>query len=117
MSCIGGAEYPFDYVEEAAALHIVQGYPDGSFRPQANVTRAQVALMLVRAGASGLAPSPAGFGCPFVDVPPYAQEAVRMAAYNDLLDGRSSTIFDPYSQTTRGQVAKMVYRLREVLGY
>ena len=111
-----GADYPFDYVEEAVALHIIEGYPGGTFRPQASVTRAQLALMLTRAGGSELAKPPADFVCPFVDVPPHAQEAVRTAVYDTLVNGKTATTFDPYGQATRGQVAKMVYRLRQALG-
>jgi uncharacterized protein YkwD len=112
-----GVDYPFDYVEEAAALHIIEGYPGGLFRPQTDVTRAQLALMLTRAGGAGLEVPPADYVCPFVDVPPYAQDAVRTAVYNSLVNGKAATIFEPYGQATRGQVAKMVYRLRQALGF
>jgi hypothetical protein len=111
-----GSDYPFDYVEEAAALGIIQGYSDGRFGPQANVIRAQLALMLVRAGGSSLEQPPAGYACPFTDVPAYAREAVRVAHYNGLVSGKTDTIFDPYGKATRGQVAKMVYGLRQALG-
>lgn len=36
-------------VQEAAAMGIIQGYADGSFRPKNNITRGQVACFLVRA--------------------------------------------------------------------
>ena len=103
-----GVTYPFDFVEEAAALAIIQGREDGSFGPSVNVTRAQLALMLVRAGGSDLRRPPEGFSCPFVDVPAYVREAVSVAYYNELLNGKTATAFDPYSNATRGQVAKMV---------
>jgi len=45
-----GASYPFDFVEEAVALGIIQGYDDGLFGPGDNVTRAQIAIMVVRSG-------------------------------------------------------------------
>ena len=53
-----GLLYPFAYVETAADLGIIQGYDDGTFRPGERVTRAQLALMLVRAGGSRLADLP-----------------------------------------------------------
>lgn len=111
-----GEVYPFDFVEEAAALGIVQGYPDGTFAPEAYVTRLQLALMLVRAGGDGLAAPPASFLCPFTDVPDYAREAIAIALHNDILAGKTETIFDPYSTATRGQTARMVYGLTQVLG-
>jgi hypothetical protein len=111
-----GSVYPFDYVEEAVALGIIDGFLDGTFRPQSPVTRAQLALMLARAGGSGLTPPPTGYICPFGDVPSYARDAVALAYYNCLVSGKTAATFDPYGQATRGQVAKMVYRLRLALG-
>ncbi len=110
-----GAPYPFDFVEEGGALAIIQGRKDGTFGPGANVTRAQLALMLVRAGGDDLRRPPEGFPCPFRDVPEYAREAVSVAYYNELLNGKTATAFDPYSGATRGQVAKMVYGLYRAL--
>ena len=110
-----GSDYPFDFVEEAARLGIIRGYTDGSFRPQAKVNRMQLALMLVRAGGSGLATPPAGYALPFTDVPAYAREEVRIARYNGLLSGKTATTFDPFGSATRGQVAKMVYGLIQAL--
>ena len=110
-----GGEYPFDFVEEAAALGIIKGFGDGSFSPGANVTRLQLALMLVRAGGDGLETPSVGYTCPFGDVPAYARESVGVAYYNGLLSGKTATRFDPYGSATRGQVAKMVYGLIEAL--
>ena len=46
--------YPYDYVEEAAALGIVRGYDDGLFRPYSPITRGQLVLMITRgANAAG----------------------------------------------------------------
>ena len=110
-----GAVYPFDFVEEAVALDIVQGRKDGTFGPTANVTRAQLALMLVRAGGDGLREPPAGSFCPFIDLPGYARDAVAVAYYNGLVSGKTADKFGPYSNATRGQVAKMVYGLYQAL--
>ena len=110
-----GASYPFDFVEEATALGIIQGRKDGTFGPAANVTRAQLALMLVRAGGDGLRQPPAGSFCPFTDVPGYARDAVAVAYYNGLLSGKTADKFGPYGDATRGQVAKMVYGLHQAL--
>jgi len=111
-----GAPYPFDFVEEAVALGIIQGRRDGTFAPGADVTRLQLALMLVRAGGGRLAAPPAGYTCPFVDVPAYGRDAVATAFYNGLLSGKTATAFDPYGSATRGHVAKMVYALTQLLG-
>jgi uncharacterized protein YkwD len=110
-----GASYPFDFVEEAAGLGIIQGLGDGTFAPQKNVTRLQLALMLVRAGGDGLAAPPAAFLFPFTDVPGYGRSAVATALYNGLLSGKTATKFDPYGFATRGHVARMVDGLMQAL--
>jgi len=106
-----GAVYPFDFVEEAVALQIVRGRDDGTFGPSDPVTRAQLALMLVRAGGDGLRTPPPEFPFLFTDVPGYAHDAVAIAKFNGLLDGKSATFFGSSGNATRGQVAKMVYNL------
>lgn len=35
-----------DYIEELAAMEVIDGYPDGTFRPNAPITRAQLATLL-----------------------------------------------------------------------
>ncbi len=69
------------------ALGIIKGRDDGTFGPNANVTRAQLALMLVRAGGGVLDQPPAGFACPFTDLPACAREAITVAYHNGRLSG------------------------------
>ena len=106
--------YPFDFVEEAAARQWVLGFGDGTFRPYDNVTRAQVALMVARAG--DLSAPPPTFQTPFTDVPAFAAEAVRTLYFHGLIAGKTATTFDPYSPATRGQVARIVSNLLQELG-
>ena len=110
-----GCDYPFDYVEEAVGEGIIQGFGDGTFGPCQNVTRLQLALMLVRAGGDDLVTPPPGYKCSFSDVPRSVRDQVGIAAYNGLLNGRTATFFDCYGNATRGHVAKMVYGLLQVL--
>ncbi len=105
--------YPFDYVEEAVDLGIIKGLNGGLFGPYDAITRAQLALMLVRAGGAALMTPPAGYSHGFVDVPAFADEAVAVARYNGLLSGKTNELFDPYGAATRGQVAKMTSNLVE----
>ena len=55
-----GVPYPFDYIEEAAAAGYFVG-KDGMFVPAANITRVQLALVLVRAGGADLQDPPEGY--------------------------------------------------------
>lgn len=111
--------YPYDYVEEAAALGIVNGYHGGYFGPYDPITRAQLVLMIIRGAAAAGRPLPAHTGSEkvFADVPlshPYYQEI--MTAYQAGImsgsvgsDGR--LYFRPYSPATRNHVAKMTANL------
>jgi hypothetical protein len=110
-----GQSYPFDYVEEAASQGFVRGFDDGTFGPYHELTRAQLALMVVRAGGSGLDQPPPAFQTPFLDVPDFAREAVDVAYFNGLLSGKTETTFDPFSPATRGHVAAVTFRLVERL--
>ncbi|MCL5943052.1 MAG: S-layer homology domain-containing protein [Actinobacteria bacterium] len=110
-----GLPYPFDYIEEAAAAGFIRG-DQGRFNPAQNITRVQLALIVVRAGGPALADPPAGYQTGFTDVPAYAQAEVARAKFNGILDGKTPTSFDPYANATRGQVAKMVSRLLDKIG-
>ncbi|MHB8868950.1 MAG: rhodanese-like domain-containing protein [Thermoleophilia bacterium] len=105
-----GIPYPFDYIEEAAGAGYIKG-DGGKFSPGNNITRVQLALIIVRAGGSALADPPAGYLTGFTDVPSYAAAEVAKAKFNGILDGKTATTFDPYSNATRGQVSKMLSRL------
>ncbi len=111
-----GESYPFDYVEEAFGLGVIKGLKNGNFGPYDPITRAQLALMLVRAGGDRLAAPPAAYDHGFTDVPAFADDAVRIARYNELLSGKTADTFDPYGLATRGQVAKMTSNLIDRLG-
>ena len=109
-----GASYPFDFVEEAVALGIIQGYDDGLFGPGDNVTRAQIAIMVVRSGGTKLTEPPTSYVAPYTDLGACSSDAanaIRIATYNALCSGIGNSLFDPYAQASRGQVAQMVYGL------
>ncbi len=110
--------YPFDYIEEAAALGIVTGFSDGYFRPYRAITRTQLVLMIVRGAAAAGAPLPLYEGDErvFVDViPSHPRYREIMTAYSagilsgSLVNGR--LYFYPDSSASRNHVAKMTANL------
>lgn len=110
--------YPFDYIEEAAALGIVTGFSDGYFRPYRAITRAQLVLMIVRGAAAAGAPLPVYEGNErvFVDViPSHPRYREIMTAYSagilsgSVINGR--LYFNPDSSASRNHVAKMTANL------
>ncbi|MHB0978913.1 MAG: S-layer homology domain-containing protein [Thermoleophilia bacterium] len=113
-----GSRYPFDYVEEAATANLIKGDLAGNFKPFANITRVQLALMITRAGAGKLDPAtPADYQA-FNDTAALSQEArdaVAIAYHNGIIKGKTATTFQPYATATRGQVAVMTWRLMRAL--
>src|SRR5665811_1924451 len=110
-----GVPYPFDYIEEAAGSGFILGNA-GRFYPVANLTRAELALIIVRAGGDALATPPSGYDTGFTDLPEFAAAAIVKAKYNGITDGKTATTFDPYANVTRGQACKMLSRLLDKIG-
>ncbi len=49
FSDVGSDHWAYDYISYCQAEGIVQGYPDGSYRPAVEVTRDQMAVYVARA--------------------------------------------------------------------
>ena len=94
---------------------IVQGYGDGTFGPDDNITREQLATMLFRyAQQAGMNTKAAGDLTGYSDqdsVSAHAQEAMQWAITNDLLDGTDSGTLDPGGSVSRAKVAGIIERL------
>lgn len=115
--------YPYDYVEEAAALGIVNGYDNGALRPYNAITRGQLVLMIIRGATAAGKPLPTYTGSAqvFADVIP-SNPLYReiMTAYTaGILGGSTGTdgrlYFYPYSSASRNHVAKMTANLLHYL--
>ena len=93
------------YVETAAELGIIEGYPDGSFRPAENINRAELFTMLARS-FNGLEITGKNS---FTDVPEniWYEEAATFAKEKKLLD--FGTQFKPAEIMTRAEVVKQSF--------
>lgn len=97
--------------DEMASRCVIFGRTDGSFDGEANVTRAEFAAIIVR--ALGL---PSDGTENFTDVADTAWCAGAIgAAYEyGIVNGRTSTIFDPNACITRQEAMAMIQRAAEV---
>jgi hypothetical protein len=103
--------YPTDYfynaVQFLAAHGVINGYDDGTFRPYSNMTRGQLAKVVVLAEGWGINTSG---GPHFNDVPTsYPFYAFIETAYNHgTISGYADGSFRPGANMTRGQLTKVV---------
>jgi hypothetical protein len=97
---------------------IVSGFEDGTFRPNAEVTRQQFAKMIVNTLALTVTGAEV---CPFTDVevqtgrdPFYPSKYVAVCANEGITVGRSSTMFAPGDKITHQQLITMIARAADL---
>ena len=105
-----------DEIVEAYYLDLIGGYPDGTFRPKANVSRAQFVTMLWRAaGEPYVIPS-----ISFADSYKIASDfrsAVAWGVKQGIIQGYGDNTFRPNDSISRAQMATFVYRFMKDQGY
>ena len=107
-------------VDACTALNIIGGYPDGSFKPEGNITRAEVTKMICVALNGGKEPNLATNATPtFSDVrtnanSAWAEKYIESCASQGIVSGVGGGKFAPAGNVTGTQLAKM---LLVALGY
>lgn len=109
---VNSGDWYADAVNWASANGIVGGFEDGSFQPQASITREQMAVMLY-AYASYLGKDTAATAdlSKFSDgdvVSEWAQTAMGWAVGHVLMAGRGDNDLVPQGETSRAEVATMI---------
>jgi hypothetical protein len=107
--------WAYGSVEYVAAEHIVEGYDDGTYRPEATVTRDQTAVFIARSlafppGEEGLADYQPPDTPTFTDVPAdyWCFRHVEYLAEHSMIDGYPDGAFQPTSPVTRDQMAVFI---------
>lgn len=106
-------------VEWAADEEIVTGYADGTFKPNAPITRAQMCAIMDRyldyyTAKHKVTVAQKGTDATLSDqsqVPAYATAAVRNCQKYGLIYGYEDGTFRPQANSTRAHVAAIIYRL------
>ena len=107
-------------VDACTALNIIGGYPDGSFKPEGNITRAEVTKMICVALNGGKEPNLATNATPtFSDVrtnanSAWAEKYIESCYAQGIVSGVGAGKFAPAGNVTGTQLAKM---LLVALGY
>jgi hypothetical protein len=99
--------YAYEQVYALGTNHVVNGYDDGTFRPNAATTRGQVAKMIVL--ATGW-PINTTDGPHFTDVPVGSTfyDYIETAYQHGIIRGYSDGTYRPGENVTRGQLMKIV---------
>lgn len=97
-------------IKQMAAEGIVKGYPDGTFRPDGLITRAEFAVMVVQAFKLSN-----NKGQTFTDTDGHwAEEIIGTASANGIVSGYSDDLFGPDDPITREQMAVMIVKAAQL---
>ncbi|WP_426450600.1 S-layer homology domain-containing protein [Paenibacillus sp. S-38] len=109
-------------VSSAVYAGLIEGFEDGTFQPDASITRAQMATMISRAlkfadrkpnASTTLLSSFTDKG----DIGEWAGEAVAEAVHAGIIQGMTDTTFAPMENATRAQAAVMLKRMLLYIEY
>ena len=92
-------------VSTLSAMGVLKGYEDGTFRPDASITRAELAAVAVRFFRAPVAPAEDRFS----DIAGHwANEAINAAAQLGIVSGYEDGTFRPANNITRAETIQMV---------
>lgn len=119
---VSGSDWFAGAVQAAVAARLVDGYGDGSFRPDQAVSRQELAVMTHRAaefagtGAAQAQPSSAPYGDE-AEIAAWAKPAVDALTRQGLLNGMEDGSFAPGGEATRAESLMLLARLLERLEF
>ncbi|MFC5407120.1 S-layer homology domain-containing protein [Cohnella soli] len=98
-------------VASAAQAGIVSGYTDGTFRPTAAITRAEMAVMIAKALGLTLNPEAiTSFGDDKL-IPSWAKGAAAEVKRLGLMEGKGANQFHPNDQATRAEAVTVLLKM------
>ncbi|KRE63316.1 S-layer homology domain-containing protein [Paenibacillus sp. Soil750] len=101
-------------VKQAVQLGLISGYPDGTFRPTANITHAEMISMVVKAlGLPLMAGIPSGYADD-ADIPDWAKPAAVISSKNNLLGGTTGNNFASSMLATRAEAVTAIVRMLNI---
>jgi len=98
-------------VEQAVQLGIVKGYSDGSFRPDAEITRTEMAVMIVKALALKVEDSAVTSFVDDAQIPNWAKGQVAALKNLSLVSGKGNNEFAPNDKATRAEAVTILMKM------
>ncbi|MBP1989917.1 FG-GAP-like repeat-containing protein [Paenibacillus eucommiae] len=102
-------------IQYAVDQGIVNGYPDGTFRPNATISRTEMSAMLARAMKWKADSKEATSFADDKEIPVWGKPFVLEAFNHNILTGREGNRFEPNAQITRAESAVALTRLWKIL--
>jgi hypothetical protein len=116
FSDVHSSDWYAGVVGAASKAGLVEGFEDGAFQPNTNITREQVAVMITRAAA--IAGKKASSDVKALDafsdsstISGWAKDAVAQAVNTGMINGVTDQTFVPKEKASRADAAVMVKRL------
>jgi hypothetical protein len=106
---VDGRTPPAGFVTERVAY--INGYADGTIRPNGSLTRAEVSVMLYRLLTGTDKDDPAATAFTDVTAGKWYSQAVAYLTQKGILTGYSDGSFNPNAQITRAEFAAIISRL------
>jgi|GEM_PF-901066 len=120
---VAAGSWYYGAVETAYANGLVSGYEDGAFRPEAKITRQEIAAMVTRAlnkdGQQIEVEDAESVLSTFADgsiISSWARGSVATAVEAGILRGRGDSLIAPQANATRAEAVVMLYRMLVYLG-
>ena len=110
-------DWYFAAVDAAVKAGIVGGYPDGTFKPNNEISRQEMAAMIMRALSSrSVYSNPVTLDFKDFDkINPIFVDAIQRLVFLGIMSGNADQTFGPQTKTTRGQTAAVLNRMIKIL--
>lgn len=96
-----------DVIDRVTKMGLMEGYPDGSFKPEQTITRAEMASLVARLNNTTV-----GNGESFSDVSGHwAKKAIESAKAAGIINGYEDGTFRPEAKLTRAEAVTMFSKL------
>ncbi|MCF0151309.1 MAG: S-layer homology domain-containing protein [Firmicutes bacterium] len=97
-------------IEKLTGLGVLEGYGDGTFRPEKNVTRAEMVKTILAALKVKVEEKTANTQFEDVDAGMWYASYIKTAVAKGIVEGKTPTVFDPNGDVTCDQAITMVVR-------
>lgn len=100
----------FEEIGSLAQLHVINGYPDGTFKPEHSLTRGEMAKMIREIFKLDEVTTTT----PFKDINSnYFKKDIEALFAVGIAKGKSGTTYAPHQLITRGELASFIVRAQE----